>query len=158
MADYCERLHEAMLLRTVSVSMLAKEIGVTYQAVKKVLDGKSAALSAENNARAARFLKINSYWLATGEETLRIVEVMSAASSSPTPLQPTAPTVHYLGTRLAEKLKPLDRSTRDVAAAMLKAIAERPEEPEKMIDALASLLGEFEIEHMDIQVNRGYGN
>lgn len=46
---------------------LAKALGVSYQAVKRVLDGKSAAFTAPNNSQAARYLGVSTDWLATGE-------------------------------------------------------------------------------------------
>jgi len=65
--DYRTRLHTAMHARGVSAQQLATQIGVSYQAVNKVLKGLSTAFSASNNAYAARFLKVSSDWLATGE-------------------------------------------------------------------------------------------
>ena len=50
----------------VSVTQLADALGMSYQAVKKVLDGKSGAFTAANNARAASFLGVSSDWLAVG--------------------------------------------------------------------------------------------
>lgn len=55
----------------VSARDLAAELSVSYQAVKKVVDGKSAAFSVANNAYAARVLKVTSDWLATGEGPMR---------------------------------------------------------------------------------------
>lgn len=46
---------------------LSKTMGLSYQAVKRVLDGKSAAFTAPNNAWAARALNVSGDWLATGE-------------------------------------------------------------------------------------------
>ena len=46
---------------------LAEELGVSYVAVKKVLDGQTRAFTAENNSRAAAFLGVSPDWLATGE-------------------------------------------------------------------------------------------
>ena len=46
---------------------LAAELGVSYVAVKKVLDGQTKAFTAENNSRAAAFLGVSPDWLATGE-------------------------------------------------------------------------------------------
>lgn len=50
----------------VKVSPLAKKLGVSYQAVAKVLDGRSNAFTAANNAAAAAFLGVSPDWLATG--------------------------------------------------------------------------------------------
>ena len=66
MVDYSGRLQAAMKLRKVSVAELAESIGLSYQAVKKVFDGKSNAFTAENNSKAAKRLGIYSDWLATG--------------------------------------------------------------------------------------------
>jgi len=65
--DYSTRLQTAMQARGVSAQQLATQIGVSYQAVNKVLKGLSTAFSASNNAYAARFLGVSSDWLATGE-------------------------------------------------------------------------------------------
>jgi phage repressor protein C with HTH and peptisase S24 domain len=51
----------------ITTSQLAEGMGVSYQAVKKVLDGFSSAFSASNNSVAARLLNVNSDWLATGQ-------------------------------------------------------------------------------------------
>lgn len=48
--------------------------------MKKLEDGKTKSLSAENNARAARFLGVNSFWLATGEETMLEADQASSAA------------------------------------------------------------------------------
>lgn len=46
---------------------LASRMRVTYQAVKKVLDGKSKAFGTENNSAAAIILDVDPDWLATGK-------------------------------------------------------------------------------------------
>lgn len=63
---YQERLRSAMKDAGIETSRLAAEIGVTYQAIKKVLDSGTNALSAPNNAKAAKALGVRSDWLATG--------------------------------------------------------------------------------------------
>lgn len=68
MVDYVERLELALKHAQVTPKDLQLHLGVSYQAMKKLMDGVSKSLSAENHARAARFLGVNSYWLATGEE------------------------------------------------------------------------------------------
>ncbi|MFT8276127.1 helix-turn-helix domain-containing protein [Kerstersia gyiorum] len=67
MVEYKDRLSAAMKRAGVSTQKLADKLGVSYQAVKKVEDGRSNALSAPNNAHAARFLGVRSDWLAIGD-------------------------------------------------------------------------------------------
>jgi phage repressor protein C with HTH and peptisase S24 domain len=66
MVDYASRLREAMTDAGVSTSALASALGISYQAVKKVLDGSTTAFTAANNAAAAKVLQVRSDWLATG--------------------------------------------------------------------------------------------
>ena len=63
--EYADRLKMAMKMAGVSVTQLAAGVGVTYQGVKKVIDG--GAFGAANNAKAAVYLGVNSDWLATGK-------------------------------------------------------------------------------------------
>ena len=49
------------------VRWLAEQTGVSYQAMKKVIAGTTNMLAADNNVRAAKALRVNSEWLATGE-------------------------------------------------------------------------------------------
>lgn len=67
MIEYGERLAAALRARNVTISQLATEMGVSYQAVKRVIDGLSKAFSAANNTKAASCLKISPDWLATGQ-------------------------------------------------------------------------------------------
>jgi transcriptional regulator with XRE-family HTH domain len=70
-SPYGERLAKAMELARLTGpdarNKLAEAIGITKQAVGQVLTGSTRALSAETSARAARFLRVDHYWLATGE-------------------------------------------------------------------------------------------
>ncbi|KGH27041.1 LexA family protein [Comamonas testosteroni] len=66
MIEYSERLKAAMDARSTSVSQLATGMGVSYQAVKRVLDGLSKAFSAANNTKASAYLRVSPDWLATG--------------------------------------------------------------------------------------------
>ncbi len=50
----------------VSASALAAAMTLSYQAVKKVLDGKTRSFTAQNNSLAASILGINPDWLASG--------------------------------------------------------------------------------------------
>ena len=67
MVEYKERLTQALEMAARSTKELQLHLGVTYQAMKKLEDGKTKVFSAENNARAARFLDVDAFWLATGE-------------------------------------------------------------------------------------------
>jgi hypothetical protein len=67
MVEYKERLARALQLANRQTKELQLHLGVTYQAMKSLEDGKTKALSVENNARAARFLDVDAFWLATGE-------------------------------------------------------------------------------------------
>lgn len=67
MVTYADRLTWAMQQANVTPLELSKVMGVSKLAVRKVLDGRSSAFSAYNNAVAARFLNVGSDWLATGE-------------------------------------------------------------------------------------------
>lgn len=46
---------------------LADAIGVSVQAIGQAISGRTKAMTAENTAKAARFLCVDWYWLATGE-------------------------------------------------------------------------------------------
>ena len=65
--DYQSRLKTAMKLAHADRRALAEALGISVQAVGLVLTGQSKALTAENSAKAARFLAVDPHWLATGE-------------------------------------------------------------------------------------------
>ena len=66
---------------------LAEELGVSYVAVKKVLDGQTRAFTAENNSRAAAFLGVSPDWLATGEgEMVPVGGRVEASNVTPAPI------------------------------------------------------------------------
>lgn len=68
MVEFKERLAHAMSIAGVNESTLASRLGITYQAVKKQLkEGTKDGFSGPNTVRAARFLGVDAYWLATGE-------------------------------------------------------------------------------------------
>lgn len=72
MPTYGQRLSTAMeLARVTDRAKLADALEISVQAVGMVLAGKTRALTAENSAKAARFLKVDHYWLATGEGEAR---------------------------------------------------------------------------------------
>lgn len=67
MVEYKDRLQKAMDDAKVSTQKLADHLKVSYQAVKKVLDGRSNSFTAANNDKAAKFLGVSPSWLATGK-------------------------------------------------------------------------------------------
>jgi hypothetical protein len=64
MVAYWDRLKPEMDANGLDIAGLAREIGVSYQAVKKVHDGGSFGL--ENNLKAAKRLGLSPEWLARG--------------------------------------------------------------------------------------------
>ena len=69
--NYGNRLETAISLAAKTRKQLSDGIGVTPQAISQVIGGVAKAFSAENNARAARFLDVDAFWLATGEGQAR---------------------------------------------------------------------------------------
>lgn len=65
--SYGERLAKAMELARVDRAKVAAALEISVQAVGQVLNGQSKAFTADKSAKAARFLKVDHYWLATGE-------------------------------------------------------------------------------------------
>lgn len=65
--SYGERLKLALETAKKSRKDLAAAMGITVQAIGDVVNGKTRAFTAENNARAAAFLSANPSWLATGD-------------------------------------------------------------------------------------------
>jgi phage repressor protein C with HTH and peptisase S24 domain len=55
-----------------TIASLARAMGISYQAVKKVLVGDSASFNAQNNANAAAALKVHSDWLSQGLGDMRL--------------------------------------------------------------------------------------
>lgn len=68
---YGSRLLIAMEAKNATRKDLASALGVSVQAVGDVLRGKSGAFTAENNAKAARYLGVNPNWLATGNGQMK---------------------------------------------------------------------------------------
>ncbi|CUI55665.1 helix-turn-helix domain-containing protein [Achromobacter xylosoxidans] len=79
MNTYGSRLEQALQLAGRERIELANAIDVSVQAIGQVIAGKTKALTAENSAKAARFLKVDAYWLATGEGNAQGQDVPGAA-------------------------------------------------------------------------------
>lgn len=67
--DYKDRLARAMKEAGVGTTQLADALHISYQAVRKVLLG--GQFGTENNAAAAKRLRVRSDWLATGKGPMR---------------------------------------------------------------------------------------
>jgi transcriptional regulator with XRE-family HTH domain len=67
--EFGKRLEEALRIAGKERKDLADALGVSAQAIGQVIKGDTKALTAENCARAARFLGVDFYWLATGDGT-----------------------------------------------------------------------------------------
>lgn len=76
--DFGQRLQAALVyarrdrpaLARILRSPTSGAMGISVQAVGQVLNGASKTLGAENTLRAARFLGVDAFWLATGEGTM----------------------------------------------------------------------------------------
>lgn len=66
MSSLSDRFNNCLEESRSSITEAAKAIGISYQAVKKIVDGKTHTMSSVNSEAAARFFGVSSYWLATG--------------------------------------------------------------------------------------------
>jgi hypothetical protein len=64
-ASYWERLEPLLKHAEYTPAAFARKMGISYQAMKKVMDG--GAFGKDNNAKAASLLGVSSDWLATGK-------------------------------------------------------------------------------------------
>ena len=65
MAEYSERLAEAMQAAGYDKTRLHRELGISYQAVKKAVEG--GKFGTENHLKAAKLLGVSPDWLADGK-------------------------------------------------------------------------------------------
>ncbi|MEZ5651844.1 MAG: S24 family peptidase [Burkholderiaceae bacterium] len=69
-----DRLRLALSHANISAAALARHLGITRGAVYQLLDGQSAAMSAQNCLAAAEHLGVNAAWLATGDGAMALIE------------------------------------------------------------------------------------
>lgn len=62
-----QRLERALTLAESDRAKLAKALQISVQAISQTITGKTGAFTAENAAKAARFLRVDPYWLSTGD-------------------------------------------------------------------------------------------
>lgn len=140
MVEYSERLKAAMARAQVKTRTLSDAIGMSYQGVKKVIDGKSNAFSAENNSRAAAALGVSPDWLATGEGSMLHTSASDPGSAS---LAPPAPAEISLGQTLARLGQALERAqpqTRAAVADLLSRYAQDPAQGKSLAQAIEMLV------------------
>jgi transcriptional regulator with XRE-family HTH domain len=115
-SPYAERLAHSMSLdeNQISAVDLAEALGVTRQAIDKLLKGGSNEMSASNNARAAQLLNVDPIWLATGEGTARPPEFQ----------------VRWHERRLVELFRRLPPDEQDEFAASLESRVSIHEQPD----------------------------
>jgi transcriptional regulator with XRE-family HTH domain len=70
---YGKRLQEALTLAKRTRGQLAEALGISPQAIGKIIrpEGRTKTFTAYNNMKAAEFLRVDAYWLATGEGEAR---------------------------------------------------------------------------------------
>lgn len=120
--DYSDRLKVALGGDSPDrIKLLAKELGLTYNAVKKVVCGDSNFFSVPNHIKAARFLGVRSEWLALGEDPMRPSPAEDSADWRT--LAMTVAAAHPHADAREQLLDFLDRV--DAAAAELRQITAR---------------------------------
>lgn len=89
--DYASRFTSAMRQAGKTEHDVATALGITYQAVKKVMSGTTKMLRADNNVAAARLFGVNSEWLATGRGSRTVAEEPAKAYRRPHTEAPPPP-------------------------------------------------------------------
>lgn len=117
---YKERLAHAIELAKSDRQALAVGLGISAQAVGQALGGATKALTAENNAKAARVLGVDAYWLATGEGEPRPALMKERAALSPSAVEFAA-----AFDKLDERERAIWRSLVEAA----KAVGAEPQQP-----------------------------
>lgn len=67
MVEFSERLKFAMSVASYDITKLAAELQISYQAVRKAVNGETKGFDAANNSKAAQLLGVSPDWLATGK-------------------------------------------------------------------------------------------
>jgi hypothetical protein len=127
MSTYPDRLTEAMAQAGYDITRLAKELGISYVAVQKA--AQKGAFGSLNNLKAAKILKVNHHWLATGEGE----RVLNDPFANPQPPQTNIhqirePSRYFGKARVMEAIKVLEALEHDdliEAVGWLKGFASR---------------------------------
>ncbi len=119
-----DRLRAAMERVGLDAKGLAAAIGVTYQAVKKLVDGESKSLSAENVFRVADACGVDPRWLATGHGRMTA--------------EPSAPS--SLAAHLVDAVSAMPPQRWRSVRAQLDDLAEHPELRDDVLPEVQTLL------------------
>ena len=74
MSDYRDRLLPLMASKGLDTTSLAKALDISYQAVRKVLEG--GAFGPTNNRKAARLFGVDPVWLEGGNPLVDLVQTI----------------------------------------------------------------------------------
>ena len=78
MGTFADRLKRAMTYAKRERADLQRHLRISPQGMGQILNGTTKAMSADNAARAARFLGVSIYWLCTGEGPMLETTAISA--------------------------------------------------------------------------------
>lgn len=117
------RLDASMTDKGVKIPTLVKVTGISYQGIKKILDGKTESIQAGNLFSIAAYLGVDPYWLWSGESldvsawmtNNKMSASVHALAGPPTPSITLLQALEAIDTALA----PLDEQARRPAVRML---------------------------------------
>lgn len=152
MVEYWDRL-ESLMGDGWDATRLAKELKVSYQAIKKVRDG--GAFGSTNNFKAAKLFGVDPEWLSSGKGNKyppAVFPVVGAteeiAKYAIAPVEPAQTAINVDASWLDGLIKALrqaDPDTRGAFAGLLSALAQNPDNP-RIITALNAMLVDAPVE------------
>jgi hypothetical protein len=127
MLTYSQRLTSAMGSSSAQTKQMADSLGLTRQAITKVVEGKSKAFSVENHFAVADYLKVSPRWLATGEGSMRVDPV------GPVRLEDALPVV-------LDAISRIPPIRWDSVSKMMEKVVSDPASREDVVEELARML------------------
>lgn len=80
MTEYRDRLKPLMDAKKLDITQLARELGISYQAVRKVFK-EGGAFGPTNNRKAAKFFGVDPTWLEGGDALVNLVQAAKEQSA-----------------------------------------------------------------------------
>lgn len=119
MVDYWSRLKPEMDAKGVTKADLSRKLGISYQAIKKVVDG--GAFRVKNNFKAARLLGLSPEWLSNGKGP-KYSQAHGSVDLDPVTSRTNALTEHLVALEIALDALPdlLKVSGRDVLSKWVR--------------------------------------